>query len=95
MDEKEKKKDYLRIKRQARFFRRLYTRLVIYGLILVILSLIDYLSKPESWWVHWIALGLVLLFILIYLKNYLMVYVFNNQWERRFVRRRFNDYGDK
>lgn len=76
---------HYRAKKKARFYRSLYSRMIISMIIIILLTVINLITTPDKLWVLWVAFGFIALFLISYLKYLINNKLFNNKWEKRFI----------
>ena len=81
-----------RAKKKTKYYRSLYTKLIIFGFILVLTGIINIITTPEYLWFLWIGLGFAASFFLYMLNYFIQTKLFNRKWEARFFRKQMKKY---
>jgi len=82
-------------RKKARFYRFFFTRMIVAGVIILILTLINIIINPDKLWVLWVAFGFIALFLLTYLKHVVRNKLFNKNWEKRFIEKNIKKHRDE
>ena len=82
-------------RKKARFYRFFFTRMIVAGVVILILTIINVITNPDKLWVLWVTFGFTTLFILTYLKHVVSNNLFNKNWEKRFIEKNIKKHGDE
>ena len=75
---------------EVKALKRFYKKIIRYGLLLILLLVINLIFSPDYLWVVWPALGWSAIMVWKGLQTYIFTNAFGQAWEERQIEKRLN-----